>query len=54
MKSKKGDLSVILGKLPMIVFIIVVTILILMLVYSINKGGLSFIASPPVKELPIP
>ena len=54
MKGRKADTNLMLSKLPMIIFIIVVAVLILMLISNINKGVFSFIANPPIKELPIP
>ena len=54
MKGRKADTNLLLSKLPIIIFIIIVAIIILILISNINKGGFSFIANPPVKELKIP
>jgi len=51
MKNKKADFFV--ENLPFVIIIIVVLVIVSILIYTIYKGGLGFIANPPTKSLKI-
>jgi len=50
--SKKAE-NPILDALPTWVWIMLATVVILIIVYAMYKGGLGFISNPPIKKLPI-